>query len=216
MATKAMHLKRCPRCTLDKPTELFGMARQRKDGRRVYCRACESELKKAKLLRDPEAARAPSRRWAAANRERVCERSRGWYEKNKVRRLETAKRWQEANPEKVRQAQTLRRATPECRIKRTISNRIRCFVSGKAGRKTIDLIGYTAEELKAHLERQFLPGMTWANYGDWHIDHIIPVAAFRFASIDDPEIRRAWSLPNLRPLWAKANLQKRDKVLHLI
>lgn len=87
---------------------------------------------------------------------------------------------------------------------------------GKGGRRTADLLGYSAEELKAHLERQFLPGMSWSNYGEWHIDHIVPVASFHFTSMNDPEIRRAWSLPNLRPLWAEDNRRKHDSVLHLI
>src|SRR3546814_9626669 len=58
------------------------------------------------------------------------------------------------------------------------------------------------------LERQFLPGMSWDNRGEWHIDHIRPLCAFEFTSPDDPQFREAWALTNLRPLWARDNLRK--------
>ena len=32
----------------------------------------------------------------------------------------------------------------------------------------------TIEELRQHIEAQFTEGMSWNNYGKWHIDHIIP------------------------------------------
>jgi hypothetical protein len=67
------------------------------------------------------------------------------------------------------------------------------------------------EELKTHLGRQFLRGMGWHNMGQWHIDHIIPLSSFTITGPDDPELRRAWALTNLRPLWAVDNLTKRDK-----
>jgi hypothetical protein len=58
--------------------------------------------------------------------------------------------------------------------------------------------------------------MSWENYGDWHIDHIVPLSSFTFTGVDDPEIRIAWALSNLRPIWAKENIKKRDKRLFLI
>lgn len=71
-------------------------------------------------------------------------------------------------------------------------------------------IGYSIEALKRHLEKQFLPGMTWENYGKWHIDHIIPKAAFNIESVNDIDFKRCWALKNLRPLWAHDNCSKRD------
>lgn len=58
--------------------------------------------------------------------------------------------------------------------------------------------------------------MSWANFGEWHVDHIVPLASFTFASPDDDEFRAAWSLANLQPLWALENLQKRDQRLTLL
>lgn len=82
----------------------------------------------------------------------------------------------------------------------------------RPSKKWADLLGYTAAQLRDHIERQFLPGMTWGNKGQWHIDHIIPVSSFNIASADSPEFRVCFGLPNLRPLWAQDNLAKSDKV----
>lgn len=89
---------------------------------------------------------------------------------------------------------------------------------------TIDAIGTTIEELVAHIERQWLPGMTWENYGNpngdqskcWHLEHIQPLSSFNITGMDCPEFRAAWALPNLRPCWAKENLQKGTKRFFLV
>jgi len=58
--------------------------------------------------------------------------------------------------------------------------------------------------------------MTWEKFmnGEIHIDHIIPKAAFDLSDFD--QWRICWGLPNLRPLWAKDNLEKKDKILNLL
>lgn len=67
-------------------------------------------------------------------------------------------------------------------------------------------LGYTAKQLKKHLESKFLPGMTWKNRGKWHIDHIKPIAVFVNEGETDPAIINA--LDNLQPLWAEDNWSK--------
>lgn len=63
---------------------------------------------------------------------------------------------------------------------------------------------------------QFLPGMSWDNMAEWHIDHILPLASFSYASASDPEFRAAWALTNLRPLWSAENMQKGAKRVLLL
>jgi hypothetical protein len=70
---------------------------------------------------------------------------------------------------------------------------------------TIDMLGYSALELKEHIEKQFLPGMNWENHGEWHIDHIHPVT--KFSNTED--VRIVCALENLQPLWAFDNLTKK-------
>ena len=75
-----------------------------------------------------------------------------------------------------------------------------------------DLVGYTISDLKKHLENQFKKGMSWDNYGDWEIDHVIPVSAFDFNSPDDPQFKLCWALDNLQPLWMHENRTKGNKI----
>lgn len=67
-------------------------------------------------------------------------------------------------------------------------------------------VGYSLAKLRRHLERLFEPGMTWQNYGLWHIHHRRPVAIFPdFITVEDPAFRECWALDNLQPLWAGEN-----------
>jgi len=63
--------------------------------------------------------------------------------------------------------------------------------------KTIVLLGYSALDLKKHIENQFTTDMTWDNHGDWHIDHKVPVSSFDKNT--HPSVVNA--LSNLQPLW---------------
>lgn len=86
----------------------------------------------------------------------------------------------------------------------------------KAGRSWEKAVGFSLQQLMRHIERQFLPGMSWDNIGDWHIDHIVPKASFSYVTVDDPEFRACWSLTNLRPLWRAENISKHAKRLFLL
>lgn len=108
-------------------------------------------------------------------------------------------------------------ADPVKRLRRRISNGIWWSLRGdKRGRRWETLVGYTLDDLKRHIERQFSKGMTWENYGAWHIDHVMPVSAFRITGPDCAELRACWRLSNLRPLWGKENISKGAKVLTLL
>ena len=77
--------------------------------------------------------------------------------------------------------------------------------------RTIELVNCTIEFLKKYLENKFVNGMTWNNYGKWHIDHIRPCASF---DLSKPiEQLKCFHYTNLQPLWAKDNLEKSDKIL---
>ena len=96
------------------------------------------------------------------------------------------------------------------KLKLRIRNLIcQCFrrKSYKKGSKTENILGCSFDNLKAHIESQFKSGMSWNNWGQWHIDHIMPVS---MAKTED-EIIRLNHHRNLRPLWAHENLSKSDK-----
>jgi hypothetical protein len=74
--------------------------------------------------------------------------------------------------------------------------------------KTSVLIGCSGKELMAYLQSLFAPGMSWDNYGEWHIDHIRPCASFDLT--DPAQQRECFHYTNLQPLWAADNLAKSD------
>lgn len=135
---------------------------------------------------------------------------------------EAVARWRAANLEyarqRAREEARLRREDPSYRLMHRIAARVRLMAKGKGSRRTCDLLGYSMDELRQHLERQFTKGMTWERFmkGEIHIDHIIPVSAFNIQSVDDPDFKACWALTNLRPMWARENLSKNNKVLTLL
>ena len=83
---------------------------------------------------------------------------------------------------------------------------------GKKSYKTKELIGCEIGFLLGYLESKFNPGMSWKNWSrsGWHIDHIIPCAAF---DLTDPEQQKTcFHYTNLQPLWAYENAAKSDFV----
>ena len=94
---------------------------------------------------------------------------------------------------------------PKYKLSRNIRQGIyKSLRTGKGG-KWERFVGYTIGDLKQHLEKQFQPGMTWDNYGKWHIDHIRPIALFHFSTPEDKDFKRCWALSNLQALWATDN-----------
>lgn len=145
---------------------------------------------------DPETARKRYRDYYTANADRlgVARRARVNTDEGRERNRVAVKKY---------------RSTPSGRINHRTSARMFAGLSGvRRGSNWRARLGYTVADLRAHLECGFLPGMSWDNIGDWHIDHIVPLASFTFSSADDPEFRAAWALTNLRPLWAADNMRK--------
>jgi hypothetical protein len=75
--------------------------------------------------------------------------------------------------------------------------------------KTVDLLGYSTHQLRDRIACQFSTGMSWANHGEWHIDHKKSVAEFIRQGITDPAVINM--LCNLQPMWAADNIIKKDK-----
>lgn len=154
-------------------------------------RARQNAAKRAKYAANPEPFKERGRRSKAARREATAAYKRAIYSSQReCRRFVLNTRMRN------RMGQALRR--------------------GKGGVSWTEVAGYSVDELMAHLERQFVRGMGWNNMGEWHIDHIVPLATFRYESASDPEFKRAWALTNLRPLWAKENFRKGARATSLI
>lgn len=102
---------------------------------------------------------------------------------------------------------------------RELRNRIRCLIYNslkKRGYKkdstTQEILGCTVMEFKRHIERQFLPGMSWDLRGAIHIDHIVPSSSAE----TEADVIALSHFTNLRPMWAAENMLKSDSITHLI
>lgn len=169
-----------------------------------------------------------------ANREGLLEQKRRHYWGRPDEMRERTRRWRNENPEvaramdrkRIRRFTDARRISARlyaqkrrlnpvyvagARIRSRIHNAFKRIQSSKSQR-TEAIIGISLPDFLAHIERQFLKGMTWENRSEWHIDHIIPLATAK----TEEDVIRLNHYTNLRPLWAKDNLAKSDKVLYLI
>jgi hypothetical protein len=207
--------KVCSKCRLNKPLTDYNKQAGTRLGVRSRCISCTKEDHRESLDRHKER----TAKYRAENAEKNRARYAKYAANNpEVGRRRTA-RWRDKNREKVREINRRHdaksRATPRGRLDNAMSSNVHRWLAkgSKAGRSWEQLVGYTATELMDHLERQFLPGMTWENYGPvWHVDHHIPLSAHNYESPDHADFQKAWALTNLRPLWAFDNMSKRSKL----
>ena len=166
------------------------------------------------LLRARARARQAVRR--SGNSEAVRRAKRAWSATDKGRA--SRQRWRANNPDRERAHSAKRRSTAKGRLENSFRSQINASIvkGSKAGRRTFAILGYTSDELKRHLGRQFVGRMSWKNYGEWHVDHILPLAMFHYCTPDDADFQAAWSLSNLRPLWSGQNFSKSAKRQHLL
>lgn len=78
--------------------------------------------------------------------------------------------------------------------------------------RTEFLMGCTFDFIRQHIESLFLPEMSWGNMDLWHVDHYIPCAAFFLRDERQQRLCNNWR--NLRPMWAAANMSKKNKMPH--
>lgn len=178
--------KICTVCKEAKPLNVFERDSKSIGGRGGRCRSCTNQIEREKsmlrkLARPPKPVRS-----AAEKRTRAREYKREYRKKM--------------------------RATPEWLLDRAISESIRRTLKrGDRGAPKTGWrkeLGYSFLDLKLHLEALFQPGMTWDNYGVWHIDHIKPRVLCKYTTIYDPEFQECWGLHNLQPLWGADNIAK--------
>jgi superfamily II DNA/RNA helicase len=162
-----------------------------------------------------------------------------YYQENREKILKQKSEYREEHKEEIKEYH----AKPENKKRRSINNKIkrqndpnfklRDIISNainqalkknnssKNGNSCLAYLPYTIEELRAYLEGQFEPWMSWKNHGKydpkswkdndlmtwvWNIDHIIPHSTFNYTSMEDQAFKDCWALSNLRPLSAKQNI----------
>lgn len=134
--------------------------------------------------------------------------SSAWRKNNPERSREIVNNSSKKDPQKVRdRANEKRKNNPHVASARDMLKRVLSITGKKKTTRTEAALGYTCDDLKAHIAAQFKDGMSWDNHGEWHIDHIEPVSDMVKRGVTDPSVINA--LSNLRPLWAYENLSRK-------
>lgn len=109
-----------------------------------------------------------------------------------------------------------RTKNPSHRIGENLRRRISGAIRGEGYHRgrLVALLGIPVADLVKHLETQWLPGMSWENYGlgkgKWSVDHKTPCAAF---NLTDPEQQKqCFHFSNLQPMWFTENCSKGNKL----
>jgi hypothetical protein len=159
------------------------------------------------------------KKWRDSNKEYISSKSKTWYEKNKEHRKEYLKEYREKNIDNIRKTKRDYERNRKARdpLYKLISNfRTAIYQVLKENQiqkngHYFEVLKYSPENLIERLESKFKDGMTWDNYGEWHVDHIKPISLFQITEIGDDEFMSCWSLDNLQPMWGIENIRKSNK-----
>jgi hypothetical protein len=168
--------KKCSKCQNLKSTDEFGVDNKKKDGLKCYCKLCR------KNESDKEKDKKRKQDWYLKNKELTINRSCIRQIEKRVERNQYLKEYYKKNPHIY---------TWRSLVYRTLNGKLK-------DTSTIELLGYGYKELKEHITSLLTDGMSWENYGEWHIDHIKPLSLFD----DNSSIAVVNALSNLQPLWA--------------
>jgi hypothetical protein len=152
-------------------------------------------------------------KYYAEKKEYVSEKYKEWYLKNKdilnkkrkQRIADNQEYYLERRGILNNRAKERYYSDPRERIRRSVSNTFARIATNKPT-NTEALLGCSTQEAVQYIESLFLDGMSWDNYGEWHIDHIRPVASIDPKNKEDLQL--ICDIKNLQPLWANDNLTK--------
>lgn len=190
-----------------------------------------SEAKKQSYLKKPEYYKQMHRIYSENNADAIRERGRLYREENRAQIRARDNAYKARNREKLRKKQLEYQRENNLRInayrsrymrqrrsidklfaiKQNMRARFR-FELAKRGEEQLikanQYLGCSWIFLRDYLAEKFTDGMSWENYGDWHVDHVIPLASAK----SKEELIRLWHYSNLQPLWASDNISKGAKM----
>lgn len=212
-------MKICIKCKNSKSFENFYKGKMNKDGYRNICKECvkkyqeeNKEVKKEYLKKYKEINKEELKIKNKIYRKKNFDKISKWKQENKDYFI----KYREDNKENIRNYFKKRRNNePIFRFKYNIRRLIlHSFKRGKKNFKKIDktevILGCKIEEFIDYISKKFTEEMTFENHGEWHIDHIIPLATAK----TEEEVILLNHYTNLQPLWAKDNLSKGSKILN--
>jgi hypothetical protein len=202
----------CKTCDINKPIDEFY-----KNGKffKTNCKECDKKHSANYKLNNLEKVRENYREYGKINKQKRKEYALKYYQKNRDETLNKQKEYWSKPQNKERKALRKREQwlrDENLRISSNCRGRIHKALKGqKKSKSTEKLVGCSFSELKIYIENKFLDGMTWNNYGEWHIDHILPCASFDLSQKEEQE--KCFHYYNLQPLWAIDNLMKSAKII---
>ncbi len=174
-------------------------------------------IEKFKTYREnnKEKIKCESKIYRDENKQYFIEKWQDYYKKNKDLLNVNSKLWKEKNKVNVleyRRKYTKERMESDLQFKLIVNNRKRVSAIFKElkiskNKSSKEILGVEIEYVINHIENQFKEGMSWENYGEWHIDHIIPLSSAN----SNYELEALFYYKNTKPLWEKENLLKSNK-----
>ena len=180
-------MKTCTVCHNEYPAtaEYYYVNKDRPSGFVAQCKKCGVEKSIAWNKANKEKRKINRAKGYRKNREAICTKRREWYYANKELNEEITKKWTAANRERwlekkrewaknnievvrssARKCAAKRAGNPTWRLSSSISRGIkRSIVNGKNRRHWEPIVGFSIAEFMVHMERQFVSGMSWENYG---------------------------------------------------
>jgi hypothetical protein len=231
-----IELKYCGQCKLFKDLSIFGNCSRTWDSLRPTCKNClkENTLKNKDKIQEynkkywqetKEEQKEKCKEWRENNKEHIKQKNKNWYANNIEYVKQKDKEYKEKNWDKIKARNNEwkkkdyldMKINPERKeefirhkIKSNTGRRIREILGSSKSDRCMNYVGCSLDQLKNHLESQFVDDMMWENYGiEWHIDHIIPCNAF--ALENEEQLKACFYYKNLQPLWAVDNIVKKDK-----
>jgi len=209
-------MKKCCVCLefLPLTSENFGKLSSAKDGYKYSCKKCRREKE---YVYNKEYSLAKQKEWYENNKEKAAVYGKRYKDKNREWYREYDKKYYKENMVTIKatvKKNFYRRMEEDVSYKLLQRYRKRLWAAVKGHGKaagTLELVGCSKEELSKHLESQFATGMTWDNYGKWHVDHIVPCSSYDFSQ--EQQQIECFHYSNLQPLWAEDNYRKSNKII---
>lgn len=201
--------KYCKRCDTTKNYEGFYKNKRKKDGLQGYCKLCMKKENQINYQKHKESWDKRSREYNKTDRNKKYRRE--WAMKKYHTNTEYRKK---CIKNAVKYDRMKLDTDPTYKLIHNMRGRLRSALKGYGDKyeTTMKLVGCTSIKLRGYIESKFTEGMTWENYGTWHIDHIQPCCSFDLTKEEEQKICFHYS--NLQPLWAKDNLQKGSKIIN--
>jgi len=209
-----MKTKVCTKCGVKKFLNEFYKRKEGRIGVFSECKVCLCLRNRKWQADNPGKGKS---KWHIKNRKKAKEFSQKWRFENPEKIKDIAHRWRNKNIEYLKKYQQEyyknKKKDPAYKLNKAISWGVWSSLKGnKKNKQWEDLVGYTLKDLKQYIEKLFLVGMTWDNYGEWHLDHKIPKSVFNFTKPEHEDFKKCWALSNLQPMWAEDNLKKHVKL----